>query len=155
MAEEITYMNEEEVTTKEWVKTMSTVMKARQDDGSFIPVFPIVTANEVYTDIDNGVKLSTYLENLSSISTSRSVDSLDAMFALTSEDVKLNECIRTIDEGRYFVVIDLDNLSSPAGYLEILTTNMIGKPNGLATLDENGELPIKVHPAAEFITYSR
>ena len=152
MSEEITYMTEE-VVTKELVKTMSTVMKARQDDGSFIPVFPIVTTNEVYVDIDNGVKLSTYLETMST--TSRSVDNLDAMFALTSSDVKMNECIRTIDEGRYFVVIDLDNLNSSAGYLEILTTNMIGKPNGLATLDENGELPIKIHPAAEFITYSR
>ena len=144
MAEEI---------TKELVKTMSTVMKARQDDGSFIPVFPIVTTNEVFVDIDNGIKLSTYLQTMST--TSRSVDNLDAMFTLTSNDVKLNECIRTIDEGRYFVVIDLDNLDSTVGYLEIITTNMIGKPNGLATLDENGELPIKVHPAAEFITYSR
>jgi len=154
MAEEITYTTGE-VNTKELVKTMSTIMKAKQPDGSFIPVFPIITANEVYTDIDNGIKLSTYLQDLSSISTSRSVDTLDDMFALSSSDVKLNECIRTIDEGRYFIVIDLDNLNSPAGYLEILTTNMIGKPNGLATLDENGELPIKVHPAAEFITYSR
>lgn len=141
--------------TKELVKTMSTVMKARQEDGSFIPVFPIVTTNEVYVDIDNDVKLSTYLENLSSISTSRSVNTLNDMFSLSSEDVKLNECIRIIDEGRYFVVIDLNNLNSPAGYLEILTINKIGGPNGLATLDENGELPIKVHPAAEFITYSR
>ena len=154
MAEEISYMTGE-VNTKELVKTMSTIMKARQEDGSFIPVFPIVTINEVYTDIDNGIKLSTYLQDLSSISTSRSVDNLDAMFNLTSSDVKLNECIRIIDEGRYFIVIDLNNLNSFAGYLEILTTNMIGKPNGLATLDENGELPIKVHPAAEFITYSR
>lgn len=140
---------------KQLTKTMSTVMKARQEDGSFIPVFPIVTTNEVYVDIDNGVKLSSYLNDLSVSAASRSVDSLDAMFALTSDDVKLNECIRTTDENRYFVVIDLDNLNSTAGYLEILTINNIGGPNGLATLDENGELPIKVHPAAEFITYSK
>ena len=142
-----------EVINKELVKTLSSIMKIRQDDGSFIPYFPIVTTNEVYTDIDNEIKLSTYLNELST--TSRSVDNLDAMFTLTSDIVKMNECIRTIDEGRYFVVIDLDNLNSPAGYLEIITANKIGGPYGLATLDENGELPVKVHPAAEFITYSR
>ena len=142
-----------EEVTKELVKTMSTVIKARQDDGSFIPVFPIVTTNEVYVDIDNNVKLSTYLENMAS--TSRSVDTINDMYNLTSSDVKLNECIRTINEGRYFVVIDLNNLNSSDGYLEILTTHKIGGPNGLATLDENGELPIKIHPAAEFITYTR
>lgn len=138
---------------KELTKTMSTVMKARQDDGSFIPVFPIVTTNEVFVDIDNGVKLSTYLDTLSAAS--RSVNNMEEMFALTANDVRLNECIRTTDENRYFVVIDLDNLHSIAGYLEILTMNNIGGPNGLAQLDENGNLPIEITPAAEFITYSK
>ena len=141
-----------EEVTKELVKTMSTVMKARQEDGSFIPVFPVVTANEVYVDIDNGVKLSSYLNSMSAAS--RSVENLDAMFALTYNDVKLNECIRTIDEGRYFVVVNVNSLNSPEGYLEILTANRIGGPNGLVTFDENGNIP-NVHPSAEFITYSR
>lgn len=137
------------------IKTMSTMMKARQEDGSFIPVFPIVTANEVYVDIDNGVKLSEFLNDMNNTSTSRVVDSLDVMFGLSSSDVKVNELIRTADEGRCFLVVDTNSLDSTMGYLEILTANKIGGPNGLATLDENGELPIKVHPAAEFITYSK
>ena len=118
------------------VKTMSSLMKVRQDDGSFIPFFPYVTSNEVFIDIDNNIRLSEYLNEMSNTSTSRSVDSLESMFTLSPGDVKLNEAIRTIDENRYFIVIDLNNLNSPLGYLEILTVN-------------------RVRPAVEFITYNK
>lgn len=138
---------------KELTSVMSTIVRVRQDDGSFIPVFPISTTDEVYVDIDNDIKLSTYLDG---ILKSKNVDNMDALYSLTSDDVNLNDFIKTIDENRYFIVIDINNLNSESGYLEILTVENLGKPNGLPQLNEEGKLPLEnVEPSIEFITYSR
>ena len=46
---------------------LSTTMRVKQDDGSFLPLFPVNTANEVYVDIDNDVKLSEYLNSIEQV----------------------------------------------------------------------------------------
>ena len=131
---------------------LSTIMRARQDDGSFIPVFPITTTNEVYVDIDNEEKLSTFLNG---ILKSKSVDTLNDLYALTSGDVNINDFVKVVDGNRYFVVIDTDALSSDSGYLELITNSQIGGPNGLAQLDESGKISLSnIEPGIEFITYS-
>lgn len=138
---------------KQVQKIMSSIIRVRQDDGTFIPVFPITTTNDVYTDIDNEVKLRDYLDGMLK---SREIANIDAMFQLTNSEVHENDFIRTNDEGRYFVVVDTENLNSSAGYLEILTNNSIGGPYGLAQLNENGKLALEdMEPAVEIITYSR
>ena len=138
---------------KELTNIMSTIIRVRQDDGTFIPVFPISTADDVYTDIDNDIKLSSYLNG---ILKSKSVNNLSELYSLTSADVNLNDFIKTIDEDRYFIVVDTDNLDSELGYLEILTVKNIGVPNGLPQLNEEGKLSLtNVEPSIEFITYSR
>lgn len=138
---------------KELTNIMSSIIRVRQDDGSFIPVFPITTTDDVYTDIDNDMKLSTYLNG---ILKSKNVNNLDELYSLTSDDVNLNDFIKTIDENRYFVVVDINNLNSELGYLEILTVKNVGIPNGLPQLNDEGKLPLEsVEPSIEFITYSR
>ena len=132
---------------------LSTIIKARDNDGNFVPVFPINTTNEVYTDIDNDVKLSTFLNG---ILKAKTVNSIDEMYTLTPSDVNVNDFIKIIDTNSYFIVKDTNNLNSKLGYMEIITEEKIGTANGLAQLDENGKLPLEsVEPSIEFITYSR
>lgn len=131
---------------------MSSIIRARQDDGTFIPVFPITTTNEVYVDIDNDEKLSTFLNG---ILKSKNVDNINNLYLLTPDEVNVNDFVKVVDQGRYFVVIDTNNLHSEAGYLELITNTHIGGPNGLAQLDETGKLALSnIEPSIEFITYS-
>lgn len=134
-------------------KIMSSIIRVRQDeDGTFIPVFPINTTNEVYADIDNKIKLSTFLNGMFKY---RTVNNISSMYALTSSEVNLYDLIVTSEENKYFFVIDLNNLNSELGYLEILTADNIRGPNGLAQLDDSGKLALDdVEPMIEFITYS-
>lgn len=138
---------------KELTRIMSSLVRVRQDDGSFIPVFPITTANEVYVDIDNEIKLSSHLNG---IQKSKNVTNIDEMYQLTPDDVNLNDFIKTTDDNKYFLVIDTNNLNSSAGYLEIITANNIGGPNGLAQLDSSGKVPLEnLDSTIEFITYTK
>lgn len=43
--------------------TISSILNFKQDDGTFVAVLPVNTANEVYYDMDNGIKLKDHLDN--------------------------------------------------------------------------------------------
>lgn len=133
-------------------EVLSTIIKVKDEDGKFIPVFPVNTTEEVYVDIDNDVKLSTYLASNLSI---KAVDTVELMYSLTPGDVNLLDVIKVVSDNKFFFVVDLNNLNSPEGYLEILTPQHIGGPGGIVTFDENGEVPIDfIDEPIEFITYT-
>lgn len=108
------------MSNKQPTNVMSSILRVRQDDGTFIPVFPIVTAKDVYVDINNDVTLATFLNDMSSAET---VATIDDMYALTQDDVKLLDIIRVDQENRFFLVIDIENLNSELGYEELITAN--------------------------------
>lgn len=133
-------------------RILSSIIRVKADDGSFVPVFPINTANEVYVDIDKQIKLSTELSRHMRIV---EVDDINAMYSLTEEKVRLMDLVKVADGPKYFLVIDIANLNSSAGYLEMLTSKNIGVPGGIPQLDEEGKIPAEVsEPVIEFIIYT-
>jgi len=133
-------------------EVISSIIRMRQEDGKFIPIFPINTINEVYYNIDKNKKLSMHLRTLIK---SVEVESIDDLYKLTTGDVKTFDIIKVSQGDRYFIVKDTKNLNSELGYMEFLTDLLLGQPNGLPQLDSEGKIPEEnINNSIEFITYT-
>jgi len=133
-------------------EVISSIIRMRQEDGKFIPIFPINTINEVYYNIDKNKKLSMHLRTLIK---SVEVESIDDLDKLTTGDVKTFDIIKVSQGDRYFIVKDTKNLNSELGYMEFLTDLLLGQPNGLPQLDSEGKIPEEnINNSIEFITYT-
>jgi len=132
---------------------ISSILNFKQDGtNSFVTVFPINTTEEVYFDIDNNIKLSEYLKNNSS---NKEVNTDADRFALTSDDVKAMDIVKVNNPFAYYLVKDVNNLSSDAGYIKLITGNMLNVPGGIPQLGSDGRLPSdSVSPPVQFITYT-
>ena len=108
------------MSNKQSTEVLSSIMRCRDKNGLFVPIFPINTANEVYVDIDNDIKLSSVI---GSYVRYKETNSIDTLYNLTQNDVKLSDIIKVLSENRYFLVVDINNLNSDKGYLELITSN--------------------------------
>lgn len=93
--------------------TVSNIIWVKDYNGEYVATLPINTIEEVYYDIDNGIKLKDVLKQIVQYI---QVDTLSEMYNLTKNDVSLGTIVKVIDSGNVYRVIDLDKLNLPEGY---------------------------------------
>ena len=94
-------------------KTLSVINWVKDYDDKYVATLPINTIEEVYYDIDNGIKLKDVLKQVVQyIQVSSTAD----LYKLTPDDVVLGAIVRVKDTGICYRVIDLDKLYLPEGY---------------------------------------
>ena len=130
--------------------TISSVIRFKQNDGTFVAIFPISTVNDVYFDIDNNITLAQYLEEHDFTNFIEVADDATRL-ALTNADVSNMTLVKVISSGKIYYVTDITKLGTEDAFTELITSAHIGQPGGVPKLDEDGNLTA---PVAEFITYT-
>ena len=130
--------------------TISSIIRFKQQDGTFVAIFPISTVNDVYFDIDNNITLAQYL-NEHDFTNYIEVADEAAREALTNADVSNMTLVKVISTGKIYYVTNPEKLGTDEAFTELITSDHIGQPGGVAKLDEDGNLTA---PVAEFITYT-
>jgi len=108
---------------------VSTILRYKQPDGSYIGVFAINTAEDSYYKIDNMITTKDVLDELIDYIT---VPTVENMYTLTQDDVSEGTVIRVISTNAKYRVIDTKNLNNEKGY-EIVTGKSGGFAGGSAT----------------------
>lgn len=119
--------------------TVSAINWVKDSNGNYIATLPINTIDEVYYDIDKGIKLKDVLHQVVQYI---QVTSTAEMYKLTKDDVVLGTIIKVTDTGISYRVINLDKLNVEAGY------EIANGPNNVILPDED-------EPPVEIITYKQ
>lgn len=105
----------------------SSILKFKQEDGTFLSVFPINTVDDVYYDIDKNLKLKDFLDNFAGYVP---VENDDARFALTAGQVNNGTLVKVKNTDKLYLVVDETKLSTDDGYELIYTKNADGTGDG-------------------------
>lgn len=93
--------------------TVSNIIWVKDYDGNYVATLPINTIDEVYYDIDKGIKLKDVLKQVVQYI---QVNTLADMYKLTTNEVSLGTIVKIIDGGAEYRVVDIDKLNLPEGY---------------------------------------
>lgn len=94
---------------------LSGPIKNKNDSGTYDELRPFNTMEEVFFDINNGVKLKDVMSQLIDY---KVVATLDDMYTLTTDDVSVGTIVK-IKDGTSYKVVDINNLSNSSGYEEV------------------------------------
>lgn len=90
-------------------------LRNKKDNGDYDELRPFNTIDEVFFDIDKDIKLKEVLNQLIDY---KSVDSIENMYQLTSDDVTEGTIIK-VSNGDTYKVVDINNLSNANGYEKV------------------------------------
>jgi len=115
--------------------TVSAINWVKDSNGNYIATLPINTIDEVYYDIDKGIKSTDVLHHVFQYI---QVTSTAEMYKLTKDDVVLGTIIKVTDTGISYRVINLDKLNVEAGY------EIANGPNIVLPDDGKDESPVEI-----------
>lgn len=104
-------------------KTMTGILRVKDTDGQHVAMLPINTTDEVYFDMDNGIKLKEVLGQMIQFI---KVETLDDMYELTTADVVIGTVVKVVQSGNTYRVVDLTQLHNSLGYEKITTLGASG-----------------------------